>query len=523
MVSSSSSSSSSSSAAPRWVYDKGKTVSFELENTIEESKVAVVVFSKNYANSSWCLDELTKIIECQNLTRPRVLPVFYDVEPSDVRGQKGSFETFKKYEVELISDEDKVERGGIPLNLILKKTSSWPHNKGDAVVNDVRKVVAGGRPFAAVVKGSNRPNIDGKYKARRKVSMNETATVWEVEETNFESPLRGANMEDGRMQATINTGDSHKDNVQYDGETSTLMELNKLVANVNVNDGCFGEAWSPKPDATRTMESNNAHGSFMADVSPPAAVVESINISQAGSTQHLSQVGSKQAKLQRDQPIEATNRVNSTQATPGSFDDIINSERSSRKLNLRTLVNDERMESYDFVLPKSAVDSVKNRKMIRNSPIILNKWPPSSNLKKDVVTKVPVWVKLHKVSLLAYSEDGLSLIATQISMPIMLDAFTSSMCVESRGRLNFAHALVGISSDIDLKKKVIMAIPNEDGISYTREVISVKYEWQPSSDGFTKVTRKKNKGKKANQQSRSRHIDDVGNECGASSSMGNQE
>ncbi|GKE97999.1 RNA-directed DNA polymerase, eukaryota, partial [Tanacetum coccineum] len=83
--------------------------------------------------------------------------------------------------------------------------------------------------------------------------------------------------------------------------------------------------------------------------------------------------------------------------------------------------------------------------MIRNTLIILNKWTPSSTLKKDEVIKVSVWAKMHKVPLVAYSGDSLSLIATQIGKPIMLDAFTSSMCEDSWDRINFARALVEIS------------------------------------------------------------------------------
>ncbi|GKE17528.1 trichome birefringence-like protein 3 [Tanacetum coccineum] len=63
--------------------------------------------------------------------------------------------------------------------------------------------------------------------------------------------------------------------------------------------------------------------------------------------------------------------------------------------------------------------------LIRNVPLILKKWTPKMTISKDQVTRVPVWVKFHKVPVVAYSEDGLSLIATQVGTPIMLDAFTS--------------------------------------------------------------------------------------------------
>ncbi|GJW84458.1 hypothetical protein Tco_0157603 [Tanacetum coccineum] len=136
--------------------------------------------------------------------------------------------------------------------------------------------------------------------------------------------------------------------------------------------------------------------------------------------------------------------------------------------------------------------------MICNQPLILTKWSPNLNLSKDKVTKVPLWVKIYKVPVVAYSADGLSLIGTQI-----------------------------VSTKKELKKEVTMAIPIVNGVGHTIETMKVEYEWKPSccyechvfghalencpkrvvesaketnvenEDGFTTVKSRKRKGKRA--------------------------
>ncbi|KAJ9542349.1 hypothetical protein OSB04_028855 [Centaurea solstitialis] len=90
---------------------RGKLISTELLKSIEQSMFAVIVFSENFANSSWCLDELAKIMECRDRLGQKVLPVFYHVNPSDVRGQKQGFATaFRKHEEEFMGETDKVNK-----------------------------------------------------------------------------------------------------------------------------------------------------------------------------------------------------------------------------------------------------------------------------------------------------------------------------------------------------------------------------------------------------------------------------
>ena len=70
---------------------RGEDIAIDLYKSIEKSRCAVVILSQNYANSRWCLEELAKIMECRIEMGLLVLPVFYDVDPSDVRHQRGNF------------------------------------------------------------------------------------------------------------------------------------------------------------------------------------------------------------------------------------------------------------------------------------------------------------------------------------------------------------------------------------------------------------------------------------------------
>ena len=76
----------------------GNPISLDLFHAIKNSKIAVIILSKNYAFLTWCLQELAKIVECME-EGLRVLPIFYLVDPSHVRHQEKSFaKAFAKHE-----------------------------------------------------------------------------------------------------------------------------------------------------------------------------------------------------------------------------------------------------------------------------------------------------------------------------------------------------------------------------------------------------------------------------------------
>ncbi|XP_073263978.1 LOW QUALITY PROTEIN: putative disease resistance RPP13-like protein 1 [Populus alba] len=89
----------------------GEEISSQLLQGIQESKISIVVFSKGYASSTWCLDELEKILDCKQTTGQFVIPVFYDIAPSDIRKQTGSFaEAFDKHEERFKEEMEKVQK-----------------------------------------------------------------------------------------------------------------------------------------------------------------------------------------------------------------------------------------------------------------------------------------------------------------------------------------------------------------------------------------------------------------------------
>jgi hypothetical protein len=83
----------------------GHEISSSLIKAIEASKISIVVFSKKFAHSAWCLDELVTILKCKKMKNQQILPIFYKIEPSDVRHQKNSYERGMAKQVKRFGDD----------------------------------------------------------------------------------------------------------------------------------------------------------------------------------------------------------------------------------------------------------------------------------------------------------------------------------------------------------------------------------------------------------------------------------
>ncbi|KAL0007740.1 hypothetical protein SO802_009242 [Lithocarpus litseifolius] len=89
---------------------KGEEISMELVKAIESSTISIVIFSKNFASSTWCLNEFVKIFECRS-NGQLVFPIFYKVSPSEIRTQDGEFRiALAEHEETFKDDIEKVQR-----------------------------------------------------------------------------------------------------------------------------------------------------------------------------------------------------------------------------------------------------------------------------------------------------------------------------------------------------------------------------------------------------------------------------
>ncbi|KAL2600188.1 hypothetical protein AAZX31_10G114300 [Glycine max] len=89
---------------------KYESIAPKLQQAIEGSRLFVVVFSKNYASSTWCLSELAHIGNFVEMSPRLVLLIFYDVDPLEVRKYSECHGmAFAEHEKRLREDTKKME------------------------------------------------------------------------------------------------------------------------------------------------------------------------------------------------------------------------------------------------------------------------------------------------------------------------------------------------------------------------------------------------------------------------------
>ncbi|XP_055961393.1 disease resistance protein RPV1-like isoform X2 [Mercurialis annua] len=122
--------------------ERGKEITSSLLEIIEKSYVSLVIFSTNYADSPWCLDELVKILECLQNKKQIVLPVFYRVDPSHVQDLTGSYgDAIAKHTQEFSHCLDKVKNWSHAL-MEIANLSGWDSRNTKSESKLVKEIVS---------------------------------------------------------------------------------------------------------------------------------------------------------------------------------------------------------------------------------------------------------------------------------------------------------------------------------------------------------------------------------------------
>ncbi|CAA7037844.1 unnamed protein product [Microthlaspi erraticum] len=130
--------------------DKNEQRGKDLKNLfvrIEESRIALAIFSTRYAESSWCMDELVKMKKLADQGKLQIIPIFYKVTAGDVRKQTGEFgDNF--WTLATASSGDQIKKWKEALECISDKMGLSLKDKSSEadfikeIVKEVKRVIA---------------------------------------------------------------------------------------------------------------------------------------------------------------------------------------------------------------------------------------------------------------------------------------------------------------------------------------------------------------------------------------------
>lgn len=118
--------------------------------------------------------------------------------------------------------------------------------------------------------------------------------------------------------------------------------------------------------------------------------------------------------------------------------------------------------------------------MVNNKPLFVQRWGIDVCLDKTEPVKLPVWVKLLNVPLEAWSDKGISSLASCLGKPIIMDEVTTNVCKTGTGRLGFARVLIEINAEKQLKDVIEVAYRKKDASISMTKYVQVEYDWKPT-------------------------------------------
>ncbi|GJS02170.1 RNA-directed DNA polymerase, eukaryota, reverse transcriptase zinc-binding domain protein [Tanacetum coccineum] len=131
---------------------------------------------------------------------------------------------------------------------------------------------------------------------------------------------------------------------------------------------------------------------------------------------------------------------------------------------------------------------VENRPwMINNKPMIVHEWDHEVNIEKREPSVLPVWVKLKNVIMEAWTKKGISVLASNLGKPIIMDVMTTMMCNQGAEGIGFGKVRVKINATKECKDSIKVQYADAQKVKMKTKIMQVEYQWKPVRCNHCKV------------------------------------
>ncbi|KAG5607168.1 hypothetical protein H5410_028660 [Solanum commersonii] len=136
-------------------------------------------------------------------------------------------------------------------------------------------------------------------------------------------------------------------------------------------------------------------------------------------------------------------------------------------------------------------------------PIIMKPWVPEFNFKEEILTTIPIWIKLPNLPLNCWNPTVLSKIGSRLGKPLYADE-----CTTQASRISFARILV----EVDVTRPLPKTIKIHDPKGRVMEQ-QIWYDWKPKGTGHGQMKewipiKDKQEGNETNQVGKQAQIQD---------------
>nr|GEV28212.1 hypothetical protein [Tanacetum cinerariifolium] len=125
--------------------------------------------------------------------------------------------------------------------------------------------------------------------------------------------------------------------------------------------------------------------------------------------------------------------------------------------------------------------------LVNGKPLSVPKWDPKIEIIKESPCKIPIWIRLINIPIEAWSDRGISALASRLGRHIKMDQVKTDMCRVGARRLGYARVLIEINAEDKLFDKIKINYVDDMKKVKSTKWVKVEYTWKPDRCNHCKV------------------------------------